>query len=1417
MYDKIKKILYTVFITSMVAFVFGKTLVYAADPSIPNTWRNFNLGYSNDKSAGKIEAAKDSDTKITDGFGVYIKLIRYDKNTKTETISGTPILLYSGDLLKNITEVDSGAGSASSSGGNKKLVACVGGGCSKLSGVYTLSGGDSDESVAGHNYYIVGNISSGNNGAGNYTTYEISMVNDNGQWKAAESCHKSSSNVYSAEQISYYKRANIRYSFEKTSQGMIDDDIKKLQSESGVTIIASSQYDLSSSNIDGKGNLYDYINKCLLGSMNCDSDKNKDTKIFRDNGGRGNVTIAKLNEAFKANIDFSKMEEYYISVEPVTRERTSVSVRDWVTSQTSSGSGGSPSWKWVCEFGGTTTTSSPSAPAVGSDGCTKEVTDEKTCSPDDSHKYNWDCSTTKTIKGWWGSPSCASYSYSYVSTLITNHSDRISVIQPARVYNNDGNGKVNARVAKISNLISHQETKHQVLDSNNKPTGEYEYYIGPTLKEGLVGTTTNNKYRLADNNTSKVPSYSRTGPTHPAYSVGVGYWWIADLTSCKKECGNGGNTDEFLTCSENYCDNAIGYDTRANLVKLKRKCIIDFCGYWYGKDPNTGDTSPKNPNKQSVDSCANKNPYKGMGKSRLTPDATSTCSMSNGEKLENIKAVYIPKCDGDKITDFDKNDTNEEPKAFDMRTYINVACKETSAFSFADLSKKTYAAGEGLDYFAKLIGEKECTVYFNLEQWKFDYATIPYEDKVRQNRMKHIYTVYNNALIDGYNYKNSGYWTKIYNEKTGKMEDAFDENTGMVPWSSYEYDIDKVSVMSSVTETIRNKLEVGNLVNLINTKVEENKNQTIIGNETITMIKRNATSTATVNKYLQLSEVKAYYEFDKACVKADGKGTVYKPTGDICSTTKINDVEVELPAFNRYYTSLNATPNKRFTSNTLYHDVESTVSVETEKGSGSNYYENKDICEYKIDGNAKATCKIIIEEDEGTEPLGNDIYEGEKVSVKAYIKYTDNLASDDGIQSVKLKVRGEEQALKDYRATIKIKNEKTQAIEDVDIVGEITTKGSEKLGEPSKVATCEKTIYLLQHTKCGMKCEIKKISDTLYKVISTGNTPYLDPVRVSTPDKKNEIHPTDGYFYSLSTDMTRRRIMPTVSEEESQYYVRLTEPLKTLESSDENVRKTSNFIGYKIDPRILFGYVQNMKNLEEETKDGFCRDYCRTDIDLPNCEKEYKPAETGKITKYCVLNYQDDVHNYENAIDCVDRCTAKACPNDTRNLAKVQDYCKSFSALGYKSEELCVNRCYYCPECSKSYVYRTVSINNPFPYSQDVGEGYPTGNRIIGSNWYGLSHYITDDKNDNTTVTGGNANKQVEYEIVLDMAKIKTIREDTNRRRSENLDPYTDYIYSKSVTYTDTVTGKYVSKFVHDSLGDGGFSDYFTVKPIEDK
>ena len=161
-----------------------------------------------------------------------------------------------------------------------------------------MSGGDSDESVAGHNYYRVGNISRGNNGAGNYTTYEISMVNDNGQWKATESCHKSSSNVYSAEQISYYKRANIRYSFEKTSQGMKDDDIKKLQSESGVTIIASSQYDLSSSNIDGKGNLYDYINKCLLGSMNCDSDKNTYGKL-------------KISGGTKDSVDTELMENFY--------------------------------------------------------------------------------------------------------------------------------------------------------------------------------------------------------------------------------------------------------------------------------------------------------------------------------------------------------------------------------------------------------------------------------------------------------------------------------------------------------------------------------------------------------------------------------------------------------------------------------------------------------------------------------------------------------------------------------------------------------------------------------------------------------------------------------------------------------------------------------------------------------------------------------------------------------------------------------------------------------------------------------------------------------------------------------------------------------------------------------------------------
>lgn len=66
---------------------------------------------------------------INNGYGVYIKLIKYDKDAnKKETIVGTPILLYNGALFDNITVVDSSAGTANTGGtysGTSDVYFCV--------------------------------------------------------------------------------------------------------------------------------------------------------------------------------------------------------------------------------------------------------------------------------------------------------------------------------------------------------------------------------------------------------------------------------------------------------------------------------------------------------------------------------------------------------------------------------------------------------------------------------------------------------------------------------------------------------------------------------------------------------------------------------------------------------------------------------------------------------------------------------------------------------------------------------------------------------------------------------------------------------------------------------------------------------------------------------------------------------------------------------------------------------------------------------------------------------------------------------------------------------------------------------------------------------------------------------------------
>ena len=138
----------------------------------------------------------------------------------------------------------------------------------------------------------------------------------------------------------------------------------------------------------------------------------------------------------------------------------------------------------------------------------------------------------------------------------------------------------------------------------------------------------------------------------------------------------------------------------------------------------------------------------------------------------------ITSCVGDQVTDFDGNDENDT--IFDHRTYINVACKETSNFGFTDLSNKRLVAGQGIDYHANLNGEKECTIYFNLELWKVDYASVSSKDPERRKRLLFIYNTFNNALDDTYDVKKDSNYDEQW------------KDDGKINWNDNMYDISKL-------------------------------------------------------------------------------------------------------------------------------------------------------------------------------------------------------------------------------------------------------------------------------------------------------------------------------------------------------------------------------------------------------------------------------------------------------------------------------------------------------------------------------------------------------------------------------------------------------------------------------------------------
>ncbi len=896
-------------------------------------------------------------------------------------------------------------------------------------------------------------------------------------------------------------------------------------------------------------------------------------------------------------------------------------------------------------------------------------------------------------------------------------SDGNSIISVCKTTDSSGKEKYASKYTKVEEKTS--LTDDWKPKSGSYKVAKYQYYIGPNKDKALVGTTSKNPYKLVGN-------CAKDG------KQGIRHYYPKNFPSfnCSSVCGSisNKNSDEFLTCAENYCDAEVDFNLNSNVRVRKRNCII-ACGY----------------KKESGTNCSKANPYAGKDKDVT---ATSTCNISSNNNLSEKKGI-ITTCVGDNITDFDENDTND-PR-FDGRRYINVACKETSSFEISDVSSKNYTQGEGIDYTIDQDGKKECQAFFDYDQWKFDYATISSKDPDRRKRLKYIYTVFNNQLQKEYNVTTNSYYDK----------DFADQDDGEVHWNDYKYDVNKTTITGSVTQIINNVEKNSGTINLDRVSTKDNSSQEVMDDtEKIKLIANNVVSTEKINRYLSTSKLTAKYKFKKACIKQDGTEE-NNTTKNICYTTKNDSTETKVYSKRVYYTNMSITPNSQFIANLKKtgktHKVEAKITVGKTGATGDKYYSDEENCPFTIiksntgrngcpncNGKSKAQCFIDIKENTGTTFIGNNIYIGGSITTQ--LRYKGEFKNGDTVVEKTIIINGE-MTTADTK-TVAIENS-SNSVQDFVIYGTI------KLSNGNTYTCPGGTIHLLKHTSCGMSCRIDKKTDTLHSIKNTG----------ATATKVKE---------STTEDMNRKVVEKSVSTE--RYDVRTSQRVTT------EIRNGK---------RILFGYVGN----------GSCNNYCEKEIDecaegacpeVENCETKFKPGQVGEITLYCNANYDTDINGYLSPEDCILKCTKDACPDNCMNESEIDTFCgnqTNVNRAGFKNSQECKNVC-ICTG-SGDYIYRTVSNLDPFPQSKE--SPMYKGERSIGKNWYGLSGYITDDGDDDSSVTGIKKNTKVEYIIDLSPKDIKEVRK-TNS--SDGIAAYTKFKYAKK--YNSKYKSSYMSAFIHD-------------------
>jgi len=944
----------------------------------------------------------------------------------------------------------------------------------------------------------------------------------------------------------------------------------------------------------------------------------------------------------------------------------------------------------------------------------------------------------------------------------------------------------------LADLLSEKRVEHcNITDAsknytqqelNNDCAGNgFKHYIGPDSQRALVGEIARNKYNL----------FGVVGSSKCI--TGVRHYYLLDIPepnsgkgkTCKSVCGEGGSSDEFLACAENFCDHDVDYTLGGQPFNRKRECVIKICGYNYGRVPTMG--SDSGTARQAVSSCANATVFKKGSGSSYEPDnnildsSASKCGIKNGKLIGN----YVAKdsiCIGDKVTDYDPSDDttkNDKETGLDQRSYINIACQETDRIEKISDISGIYKNGESMTYGISTKGNVKCIAFFNFEQWKVDYAIIPSFDTVRRKKLEYIYYTFNNLLNKDYtvpttvtNFNGVSLDGKSIIDVTIGNE-AASKKYGKVNWEAYRINkelttslanayeaVEKEEVqsikttsenpMTKVKDTpVTNTLDVIDISDSGDYKIYTS-NRTPTG-KLIRVSNRTIKSLGELKGYVQDSFVSSDYQFKKYCVDERGIVTPAPSTG-ICPTSGKIGV-------NAFYTDLNSIPRNDLTNSTLRsqaNKIDSTVKIISSLPTKTLLYQNNDSCKFDFPkGGDVASCYFEVVGD--SPALGN--YNTD-VTLKLHLLK----ANSDFFTPTDLP--------NNYNAIVKSPNRTINPSPS-----DILTYHIPWTDKPETVTAYASFVYEGQNVECSKEvsfinkdcvCDIKKNNSAEYEVVTAGSVSSVWGGIISSPIRYNSSgKPTN--LNKLDKLGTGEKFLIKAAED--------------AVFSDDDI----------ITAHVLYS--------SGEACSCFSKDQtqCKKSTDEAS-RGLYLPGEYTKIKKYCTDNFSKDAHDYSSSDECIKDCSP--CPTGNavvngleekveetkENAQKIENYCKDYSKYGYKSITDCTNQIYKrCINKGAEVKYRPVNINNPFPYAvlnAKIAPQYETGKRPIGSNWRGYEDQIT------STDT---SNNKAYYKFVLapdDISKIKSDTESLNTKK---------YVYTQLNRVSGTnVNNPYKSTYIRE-------------------